>query len=291
MDTQFRYTKLGLYTRLVLAAGLYALTAALQLSIQGFFAFVPLFIAWFFLALKPISNKPKDQGLEEWRAVSAAEIDRIADSIQAAKRLRLRLAGPAVLGVLALVACVIIAFVSSALSDILFYAFLDLALFSVPGLFFGKLRVFTPADMELKLPGFLAIMGAALPKDYLLTPYLRFDKDEEGLDVPEDMRFMLEPVRKPADLIGVQLQSAINNGANGKVPYMYAVVLTKGRTGLSYRALKNLAAGKYTVEAGGDEQYGTIVVRQNTGGTGYHTTPKHCVQLVSLMVKALDTLR
>jgi hypothetical protein len=196
-----------------------------------------------------------------------------------------------VLSVLALVACVIVAFVSSALSDILFYAFIDVALFSVPGLFFGKLKVFTPADMELKLPGFLAIMSEPLAKDYLLTPYLRFDKDEEGLDVPEDMRFMLEPVRKPADLIGVQLQAAINNGANGRVPYMYAVVLTRGTAGLSYRALKNLSVGKYTVEAGGDEQYGTIVVRQNTGGTGYHTTPNHCVRLLSLMVKALEALR
>lgn len=291
MDNQFRYAKLGLPARLVIAAALYALAVALQLSVQGFVAFLPVLIAWFFLALKPISNKPKDQGLEEWRAVSAAEIDRIADSIQAAKRLRARLAGPAVLGVLALIACVIVAFVSSALSDILFYAFIDLALFSVPGLFFGKLKVFTPADMELKLPGFLAIMSAPLSKDYALTPYLRFDKDEGGLDVPEDLRFMLEPVRKPADLIGVQLQAAINNGANGRVPYMYAVVLTKGRAGLSYRALKTLSAGNYTVEAGGDEQYGTIVVRQNTGGTGYHTTPKHCERLLSLMVKALEALR
>ncbi len=291
MDNQFRYAKLGLPARLVIAAALYALAVALQLSVQGFLAFLPVFIAWFFLALKPISNKPKDQGLEEWRAVSAAEIDRIADSIQAAKRLRARLAGPAVLGALALIACVIVAFVSSALSDILFYAFIDLALFSVPGLFFGKLKVFTPADMELKLPCFLAIMSAPLAKDYALTPYLRFDKDEGGLDVPEDLRFMLEPVRKPADLIGVQLQAAINNGANGRVPYMYAVVLTKGRAGLSYRALKGLSVGKYTVEAGGDEQYGTIVVRQNTGGTGYHTTPRQCEQLLSLMVKALEALR
>lgn len=290
MEPDFRFFKLGLGSRLVAAGLLYAAVAAIQVFGPGGPLFIaPLAAAWIVMALKPVSNKPKDKGLEEWRPVSMAEVDRIVDNIKAARALRAKLAGPAALGVLALVGLSILSVVSLAFSDILALAAFDLALFSIPGLFFGRLKVFTPPELELKLPCFNAIATASLPKGYVLTPYLRFDKDEDGRDLPEDLRFMLEAVRKPADFVGVQFQAAVNNGPNGKVPYLYAVVLTKGRTGASYAAARAFKDKAYVVEAGGDGDYGTVVIRQKTSGTGYHTKPKDCERLLAAALKALGS--
>ncbi len=290
-EPQFRLFSLSLPARLVMAAFLYSGAAALQVAGIGGPAFLaPVFLAWAFLALKPASNKPKDQGLEEWRAVSFQEIDRIMASIKEAKKLRLKLAGPVLAGIFALLLMGLASVVSLGVSELLALAFFDLAIFSIPGLFFGGVRVFTPAGMDLKLPCFVALMGESLPKGMVLTPYLRFDKDEEGRDIPEDMRFMLEPARKPRDLIGFQFQAAINDGENGKVPYLYAVALTKGRDGPAYARLRTLRSKRYVVEAGGDGDYGTVVIRQDTGGTGYHTRPSDCVALLKTVLKAEEGL-
>jgi len=289
MDVSFRFFKLALAPRLVFAGALYALAALAQVSLSaaapGFLLVIP---AWFFLAIKGASNKPRDKGLEEWRAVSNEEITRIADGIRQSKKLRAKVGGPVALGVLFLVAMAVAGVASAFSNPNLSLAFLDLALFSVPGLFFGRITVHLPVDMDRKLPCFLAIMDAPRPAGWVLTPYLRFDKDEEDRDVPEDMRFMLEPRRKPADLVGVQFQASINNGEHGPVPYLYAVVLARGRTGPAYGLLRTMQARGYTVEAGGDDAYGTVVVRQDTGGGGYHTTPDDCEALFGLMVKALE---
>lgn len=288
MEMNFRFWKLGLAPRMTLAAGFYAAAALAQVALRGampgFLLIVP---AWALLAIKPVSNKPKDKGLEEWRAVTDAEITRIADGITQSKRLRRKLGGPKALAALFMVAMAFLSLVSSFNYPNLSLAFVDLALFALPGLFFGRVTAHIPVEMERKLSSFLAVMNASRPEGYVLTPYLRFDKDEEGRDIPEDMRFLLEPRRRPADLVGVQFQASINNGEHGPVPYLYAVVLTKGTAGEAYAAFRTMRARGYIVEAGGDEEYGTVVVRQETGGGGYHTTPDDCASLFSLMAKAL----
>lgn len=290
MELSFRYFRLGFSARMAMAAVLYATAIALQtLVASAGFLFIPAVAgAWVVLALKPVTNKPKDQGLEEWRAVSDTEIDRIADAIRRSKKLRATVVGPVLLGVVAFILVAFIALIFLDTSMTVSLALFDLALFSVPGLFFGRVRVFTPAEMDLKLPCFLALMEATRPKGYVLTPYLRFDKDDEGRDVPEDIRFLLEPSRKPEDLVGVQFQAAINNGANGRVPYLYAVVLTRGREGSVYRALSPVRVRGYSIESGGDGDYGTVVFRQDTDGGGYYTDPDACLTLFMLMLKALE---
>lgn len=289
MDISFRFFRLGFGSRLMLAAACFAATVFVQLALGSIaLGFLPLLPAWSLLAIKPTTNKPKDKGLEEWRAVSNEEIARIADGIHESKKLRGRLGGPVALGVLFSLASGIASLVSAFSYPNLSLAFLDLGLFALPGLFFGRVTVHVPAEMDRKLSGFLTLMNAPRPDGFVLTPYLRFDKDEEDRDVPEDMRFMLEPKRKSLDLVGVQFQSSINNGEHGPVPYMYAVVLTKGREGPAHAAFRTMKASGYTVEAGGDDSYGTVVVRQNTGGGGYHTTPDDCAALFELMLKALQ---
>jgi hypothetical protein len=143
----------------------------------------------------------------------------------------------------------------------------------------------------MKMDRFGTIMTAAKksPGGLIVTPYLRLDKDKEGKQIPEDVRLMIEPKRKPEDFLGTQIQIAINNGPNGAVPYMYAVFLCKGK-GTSFDKLSKTDYGSMIKEPGGDDEYGFIVVRQRTGGGGYHTTPHDCKKLFGIVEEKLTQL-
>ena len=282
--------KLSLSARLVLAGGLFAVGASLQVLLRwgllpGVLAIVVGYIP---LALKTITNKPADQGLEEWRAVSMAEIDRLADTLRESKAAFGRSAGQ--IGIMAVlsVAALALAFVFLAVNPDLSLVLADGLLFSLPAMFSGRVKVFVPQILSLKMPCFQAVFAEKTSDHLVMTPYLRFDKDKEGHDVPEDIRLMVEPKRKPADFIGVQMQAAINKGPKGDVPYLYAVILTEGM-GESFRKLKNLRLDGYEVEPGGDEKYGSIVVRQSTSGEGYATKPSDCVDLYGVVREILDS--
>ncbi|MBN1241193.1 MAG: hypothetical protein JXA15_00640 [Spirochaetales bacterium] len=291
MEIAYRVLKLGAPARLVLAGALYAGAAALQIGTRNAaLGLVPILLGWLVLSPKPSGNKPDDQGYEEWRAVSMAEITRVADSIAASRKLKARVAGPVVLGVLALLALGAAALFSLAALPPASLAFADLALFLVPGLFFGRVGVHVPRDIEKKLGSFLALIDHGAPAGYLLTPYLRFDKDPAGRDIPEDLRFMLEPKRKGAGLVGVQFQVAMNSGPNGEVPYLYAVVLTRGTGGAAYALFARQRVRGCVVEPGGDGEYGTVVLRQETEGGGYHTTRDDCARLFETVVAILQGL-
>ena len=290
MDQEFSRMKLGLSSRLVLAGGLFAAGAFLQVVFRwGLMPGVLAIIAGYIpLALKAITNKPADQGLEEWRAVSMAEIDRLADTLRESKAALGRSAGQ--IGIMAVISAAVFALAGVFLSvnpDIsLILA--DGLLFSVPAMFFGRVKVFVPQTLSLKMPCFQAVFAKKASDPLVMTPYLRFDKDKEGHDVPEDIRLMVEPKRKPEDFIGVQMQAAINKGPRGDVPYLYAVILTTGK-GESFRKLKNLELDDYEVEPGGDEKYGSIVIRQSTSGEGYSTKPSDCVDLYQVVREILDS--
>ncbi|HPE36076.1 MAG TPA: hypothetical protein PK625_02935 [Spirochaetales bacterium] len=281
MELNYRFGHLGLSARLAAAGGLYAVAVVCQTILRLPLLSAPaIAAAWLVLAIKPVTNKPDDQGLEEWRPVSVAEVDRIADGIRETRNIKAKLAGPVALGVLGLAVLGLAALIAVPVSGTLSLALIDTALFSVPGLFFGRVSAFTPPTLNRVLPSFLSVMSVRLPDGFVLTPYLRFDKDADGKDVPEDMRLMLEPRRKPADLVGVQFQVAINTGPNGQVPYMYAVVLTRGRSGPTHASFAEFRARGYEVERGGDDDYGTVVIRQRTERGGYHTDHEDCERLI-----------
>ncbi len=283
----FRYFRMGEAARLVLAGALFALGAALQVGVGVFPGTLVVLAGWIPLGLRKVTNKPKDQGLEKWKPVTAAEVDRLLDTFAQAAKLRRAAGGRSALRILGGVFLMISVPVSFGISGGAGLVALDALLFLFPAVFFGKVRVFTPGLIAQKLLGFQAIRTEPVPEGFVLTPYIRFDEDEEGRDIPEDLRFLLEPRKKTGDLVGVQFQTAINKGPNGPVPYMYAVVLTRGRKGPAYDSFRDFAARGYEVERGGDEEYGTVVIRQSTGGGGYHTKPDQCRRLFRLAVSAL----
>jgi hypothetical protein len=293
MQDDFRFFRLGLPSRLVLAGGLFLAGVALELALS---AFTPLGVVvalagWLPLMLKKATNKPDDQGLEEWRPVPMAEVDRLYDGLTESKKLRkkTRSVSTGVALGLGLPAFLVFLGASAVMgrSDLTFTAW-NAAAFLVPALFFGRVKVFTPSEIAMKMPCFRALLAERLPESVAVAPYIRFDKDSAGADVPEDLRLLYELKRSPADLVGIQVQAAINKGPNGAVPYMYAVVLTKGKEGPSYRTAARAKASGYEIEAGGDEEYGTVVMRQETGNGGYETSPSDCTRLLRLCLKVLE---
>ena len=160
---------------------------------------------------------------------------------------------------------------------------------AIPVFFTGNVSLWTPQELARKMSVFESILasGPLEGGDIILTPYLRLDKDKQGRQIPEDIRLMVEPRRKPADFLGVQLQVAINKGPNGPVPYMYAVFLCKGK-GDSYQRFAAERYGEFVREPGGDKDYGYVVVRQRTERGGYHTTPDDCRELFALVKQKLS---
>jgi hypothetical protein len=293
MQDEFRFFKLGLGSRLLAAGGLFAAGIALELAIKAgtfFPGIIVVAAGWLPLMLKKATNKPEDQGLEEWRPVPMAEVDRLDDGLRESAKLRKKTRISSSTVALALGIPFFFVFLVASMvmerTDLYFIGVNAIVLL-VPSLFFGRIRVFTPSEIAMKMPCFRAILAEKLPPEVAVAPYIRFDKDKNGADCPEDLRLLLELKRPPEDLVGVQVQAAVNNGPNGAVPYMYAVVLTKGKGGASYKVAKAFRASGYEIEAGGDEEYGTVVIRQETSGGGYETKPKDCKELLALCVKLL----
>jgi hypothetical protein len=94
-------------------------------------------------------------------------------------------------------------------------------------------------------------------------------------------------------LLGVQFQITYNKGESGKVPYVYAVFITKGK-GIIWETLKDIRYARWVTEPGsskdGDQVYGTVVLRLNTNirSDGYHTKENDVLELFDNVAKALD---
>jgi hypothetical protein len=243
--------------------------------------------------LKKATNKPDDQGLEEWRPVPMSEIDKIDDALRESKKLRAKtksLSTGVALGLGIPVLVVFLGLCAAFERADAYFVGVNAAALLVPSLFFGRVKVFTPADIAMKMPCFRAFLSEKPSEGVTVAPYLRFDKDRTGADVPEDLRLLYELKRPPADLVGIQVQAAINNGPNGAVPYMYAVILTKGKDGPSYKIAQRIKSAGYEIEVGGDDEYGTVVMRQETSGGGYATSPEDCERLLRLCLKVLAAI-
>jgi hypothetical protein len=289
MQSDFRFFKLSLGSRLILAGAFFVAGVEIQIASSTFNGLPVAALGWLFLMLRSATNKPDDRGLEQWRPVPVSEIDRLDDGLRQSKDLRkktrnwadtlgLRLGLPLLIGFRAVTAF--------ADREDYWLAGLDFAFFLVPAIFFGRIKVFAPPAIEMKMPCFRAFLSKKLPEAMAVAPYVRFDKDKSGADIPEDLRMLVELKRPPADLVGVQIQAAINHGPAGNVPYLYAVVLSKGRSGCSYQTAEQLQIPGYLVDAKTDGDYGTVVIRQE----GYATGPDDCVELQRICVEVLTSI-
>jgi hypothetical protein len=284
--------KISFPVRLFAFAGFAALGAAIQIlmgdlgALLGAMLMVPGIL---FVWAKGYKNKPMDLGFEDWKPATAAEFDRIKTNLLLTRQKRYAVIYRTGFGVFLIVMLSILVFFSLASGiRILTLFLLDATVLLLPFALSGNVRLWTPKELSFKLKSFEWIIGNEPTEggDIIITPYLRLDKDKEGRQIPEDIRLMVEPRRKPEDFLGVQLQVAINNGPNGPVPYMYAVFLCKGK-GASYAGYSAANYGHLIKEPGGDKEYGYVVVRQKTTGTGYHTTDADITNLYGVVKKTL----
>jgi hypothetical protein len=293
MKIEFKVFKMPIAVRLILFTIIefFGLYCQFNIPWGPFLGTVIIIFGAVLISTKNYSNKPFDIGLEDWKPVSVNEFGRIKTNMQMTKQVKYPFYFKPTFGAVIMFFMFFIAIVFLFAEQFyLFLLLLDIIIMIFPPFLTGMVSLWTPLDLKLKLDRFSTILDEAKNDEkILITPYLRLDKDKKGRQIPEDLRIMIETRRKPSDFVGIQIQVAINNGAHGAVPYMYAVFLCKGK-GRSYNALTKMDYGEFITEPGGDEEYGYIVVRQQTGGGGYHTTNTNCIRLYELVTKNLNKL-
>ena len=242
-----------------------------------------------FVWAKSYRNKPVDLGFEDWQPASAAEFNRIRSNLSLTRKKQFPALYKGWLGILILVPLGMLAFFLREQSfELPALILFDATVLLVPLFFSGNMSLWTPQELAFKMSAFEIIVASEPTEggDLIITPYLRLDKDKEDRRIPEDIRLMVEPRRKPADFLGAQLQVAINKGPNGPVPYMYAVFLCRGKSETWQGTWKALSAAEHegwVKEPGEDKEYGYIVVRQPTESGGYHTTDDDIRRLYALL--------
>ena len=278
MEMRYVVSKITFPARLVILAGCGVVGLALQVIVPGGYGFLPGIIVMvpglLFMFRKNFRNKPMDVGQEDWQPASVREFDRIKSNLQLTREKRYSVIYRSGFGwFIAVVLLVLALILLSGGRRLGALVCADALVLLVPFLFSGNVSLWTPQELAFRMRVFEPILSTEQAEggDIIITPYLRLDKDKENHQIPEDIRLMVEPRRKPADFLGVQMQVAVNKGPNGSVPYMYSVFLCKGK-GPTYQALSRERFGDYECEPGGDKEYGYVVVRQKTSGTGYHTT-------------------
>jgi hypothetical protein len=315
---QFKHTGLSARPRFVIAMVFYTLAALLQFFMaDGFFllrlcSFVLLAVPFFFLSAKSFSNKIVDVGKEDWKPVTQKEIDRLQDRLANIRKVKTPIYYNKFFAIMLMIFFPFVLCMIWALFDPpLIFIFIDLFLVFLPFFWFARVDKWYPADLAAKLAVFMPVITYSFGENYKLTPMLRFVEDKEGRKIPEDVRFMLEfsnfvcsdgksqGVSNPADaengLLGVQFQATFNNGPNGKVPYLYAVFITKGGS-RAWNALQQLSYKRFITEKTESEEngkvYGTVVLRLDTKSRadGYHTKSADVKQLAENVTKALANL-
>lgn len=281
--------------RLVVSAVLYLVSFILYYSVGfpagKFLAFVAALIPLFILYCPGISTRPKDRGEENWCPVTMGKIDSIIAMNSRLKSLKIPFFyNPVVMIPFLILVLFFLLFLYSfsGTSFNLFLLLIPVTAF-VPFLFYGYIKKWYPARLINSVKIFEPVYSAILPENFLLVPYLRFDRDKSGMAVPEDVKFIYEPRRDIKGFNSVQFVLAWNNGPKGFVPYLYAVLLF---TDSALREKIIADCQGYICEAqntGEDGKIFPLVIRQNTSGTGYYTTKDDIHCLVSYVIMLLKS--
>ena len=293
MEMRFIIPRIFFPARLVILAGFAVLGFGLQVLMPagvGFFLGTILMVpGLIFVSAHSFRNKPMDVDQEDWSPASVREFDRIKSNLQLTRQKSFSVIyRPGFGWFLAVVLAVASAVLAMSLRPFAALMTFDALVLMVPFLLTGNVKLWTPQELAFRMRAFDPILSTEQAEggDVIITPYLRLDKDKEGHEIPEDIRLMVEPRRKPTDFLGVQLQVAVNKGPNGSVPYMYAVFLCRGK-GETFQKLASMRFDDFVREPGGDKEYGYIVVRQQTSGTGYHTTDSDVRRLYEMVKEKL----
>lgn len=164
---------------------------------------------------------------------------------------------------------------------------------------FGRVRAWEPPNLRVRvkqLTGIYEMLSSNA--GFTFQPSLMVRKTEGG-SAPVDCRLTVGIRDADPDFMGIQVQTSLNSVEGKTYPYTYCVLLARPAFGLLDKAKRFIetppASGFRTglfsdsnekkeakfarykdslVELGREGDVEIVVVRQNTKGSGYHTTPQ-----------------
>jgi hypothetical protein len=173
----------------------------------------------------------------------------------------------------------------------------------------GRISAWEPPYIRIKLQQLLSIYSLARNNPRVeFRPNLLVTKTANG-SVPLDCKLMVKLKDSSPDFMGIQVQTTLNNVQGTKYPYTYCVLIAKPEFNLIKKAeavIEHPPAGGFIsgirglfsdsnakkeavfprfmdalVELKEEKDVEIAVVRQNTSGTGYHTTPDQASKVYS----------
>lgn len=180
----------------------------------------------------------------------------------------------------------------------------------VPMWLFGGIKAWEPPHMRMRLEQLTHIQNA-LSSDARLEfqPSLQVAKTSGG-SVPTDCKLMIKVKDAGPSFMGIQVQTSLNDVQGTKHPYTYCVLIARPEFGLTAKvkqaveapprggfmtglfsdsnAKKEAKFARYAdalVETKTQDDVDIAVVRQNTSGTGYKTSPDQALRVVNAALK------
>ena len=210
MEMRYVLSKIAFPPRLCSAA-FGAAGCAVQVILPGACGFllgvIVMVLVLLFMFRRNFKNKPMDIGKEDWQPVFVREFDRIKSNLQLTREKRYSVIYRGGFGwFIAIVLLVIAFFLSGRIAAWgRWSSRTPLSSWSR-----SCSRETSPCGRRRSSPSPMkksSILSSEQAEggDIIITPLpLRLDKDKEDRQIPEDVRLLVEPRRKPADFLGVQ---------------------------------------------------------------------------------------
>lgn len=170
----------------------------------------------------------------------------------------------------------------------------------------GRRVAWEPDGLRIKLQPLLHVceyLRTQRQPEIEIVPMLELQGKGDKL-VPRDCKLMLKLKRAPAEFLGIQAQTSLNDVQGTKYPYLYCVLLAKPGARLVDRVrpfltdaterlgffanandkanpdLRKKRYGRAVAECDIKKDVELVVIRQVTLGTGYHTNPAGQIYVV-----------
>jgi hypothetical protein len=188
--------------------------------------------------------------------------------------------------------------------------FLNALALAAPVWLLGTVKPWEPPSFRMRFDQLSYIYKMfAVDADLTFTPALRIAKTKTG-STPLECKMMSNFKHAPAEFMGIQVQTSLNTVQGTDYPYTYAVLVAKLEFGLKGKAQalvetpprggfrtrwgatdnekKEAKYAQYKdalVEIKKEGDVDIVVIRQNTSGNGYRTSPDEAAAVFN---KALD---
>ena len=230
-----------------------------------------------FLWAKNFKNKPMDIGQEDWQPASVREFDRIKSNIQLTRNKTYAVIYRPGFGTAIAILLLVAAFILSGRHRLGAVVCVDSLVLLIPFLFTGLISLWTPQELAFRMRVFEPILSSEKAEgETSSSPRTSGStRTRKGHQVPEDVRLMVEPRRKAGGFPRRPASGCRQQGPERERPlHVFGVPLQGQRRDLSGHQLPAFPGDEK--EPGGDKEYGYVVVRQETSGTGYQTTEPTC---------------